>query len=254
MANKNATIKNIMLVDDDPEALRLYKHLLGEKSGIQVEAIRHPSVALKLASQRLFECVLIDVTMNYKGTSFGGIELYRELLGRYGRDSITVYSQYITDNLLKRYDYEFNFLERGEDVLLFVDAVYRHMVQLRKRQTCFVAMPFGSSYDSIYLEIKKAIVDAGYIPVRVDEQTFTRSIVEQVFDEIARSKLIVFVATDRNPNAFYEAGFAVALKKEVVTVTDDLRNLPFDIRDRSAIAYGRRLGQLRRELSVRLGL
>src|ERR1022692_314819 len=168
MRNKNAFVGSIMLVDDDPESLRLYKHLLAERAGIHVESLRHPSAALQLAHQRLFEYILIDVTMNYKGTSFGGIELYKELLGRYGRDSITVYSQYITDGLLKRYSYEFNFLERGDNLLQFIEAVYLHISTLRKRQTCFVAMPFDPSYDPIYLEVKKAIVGAGYVPVRVE--------------------------------------------------------------------------------------
>jgi nucleoside 2-deoxyribosyltransferase len=100
-------------------------------------------------------------------------------------------------------------------------------------------MPFSSSYERLYSEIKAAVVRCGYDCIRVDEQNFTRSIMQKMFDEIARAKIIIFVATDQNPNAFYEAGYAEALHKEVITVTDKYSSLPFDIRHRNAIAYKR---------------
>ena len=61
-------------------------------------------------------------------------------------------------------------------------------------------------------------------------QAFTQSVVDRIFDEIRKSKLVVFVASGQNPNVFFEAGYAIALRKEVVTVTDRF--------DRHAIAYG----------------
>jgi len=63
---------------------------------------------------------------------------------------------------------------------------------------------------------------------------------------------MVFVATDQNPNVFYEAGFAVALRKEVITVTDHFDHLPFDIRDRNTIAYGNDLTLLGETLTAKL--
>ena len=36
--------------------------------------------------------------------------------------------------------------------------------------------------------------------MRVDRKAFTRSIVETIFDEIRKAKLLIFVATDMNPN------------------------------------------------------
>ena len=79
---------------------------------------------------------------------------------------------------------------------------------------------------------------SGAEPLHLRLARFTDSIVQQMFEQIERSKIVVFVATGRNPNAFYEAGYAVALQKEVITVTDEHSSLPFDIRDRNAIAYG----------------
>ena len=62
----------------------------------------------------------------------------------------------------------------------------------------------------------------------------------------------MFLATDQNPNAFYECGYSVALNKEVITLTDKFENLPFDIRNRNAIAYGDDLTHLLKELTIKL--
>ena len=63
---------------------------------------------------------------------------------------------------------------------------------------------------------------------------------------------MIVVATGRNPNVFYEAGYAVALGKEVVTITDEYGQLPFDIRDRNAIAYGNDSDSVRDRLESKL--
>lgn len=71
-------------------------------------------------------------------------------------------------------------------------------------------------------------------------------------DEIRKAKFVILVASDRNPNVFYEAGFSVALAKEVISVTDRFQDLPFDIRDRNTLAYGDDAESLRVALSQRL--
>ena len=126
------------------------------------------------------------------------------------------------------------------------------MTSMRKQQSCFVAMPFDQSYDSIYSQIRRCISSLSYQSIRVDHQTFTKSIVEKIFEEISDSKVVIFLANDKNPNAYYECGYAIALGKEVLMVTDHYSNLPFDIRDRNAISYGSDLKKLERELSRRL--
>lgn len=231
-------INSILIVDDDSDALELYRHLLKQRLTANIVTTRFPSAGLKLARDQFFDIVLIDVTINFLGTQFGGLEVYKGLMNRYGSDSLIVYSQFITDDLLRQFDYNFNFFEKGTNPLQFVDRLVPELHRLRSRQSCFVAMPFAPEYNVIYDMLRRTVESADYIPVRVDQVVFNRSIVERIFSEIRNSKLIVFLSTDRNPNAFYECGFAVALDKEVVTLTDSFASLPFDIRDRTAIAYG----------------
>jgi hypothetical protein len=51
---------------------------------------------------------------------------------------------------------------------------------------------------------------------------------------------------------FDTLAYAVALKKEVITLTDRHENLPFDIRDRHAIAYASDIASARKQLAAKL--
>lgn len=230
-------INSILIVDDDEDSLDMYKSLLGKITGANIITSEYPSKALLLAKEKLFDLIAIDVTMDFNGSPFGGLDLYRSLLKRYGSSSIIAYSQYITDDLLRRYDNDFNFIKKIPNAVKFIEKLLAAFIALRKNQKCFIAMPFANNYDKLFKLINKCINKCGYKTIRVDQQVFTNSIIEKVLNEIVESKLVIFVATDKNPNAFYECGYSVAQDKEVITITDYYENLPFDIRDRNAIAY-----------------
>ena len=53
-------------------------------------------------------------------------------------------------------------------------------------------------------------------------------------------------------SAFYECGFAVAMNKEVIILTDSYENLTFDIRNRNAISYGNDFKKLMSPLNIKL--
>jgi CheY-like chemotaxis protein len=245
-------LKSVLLVDDDPESLEIYEQLIRRKRRLQVTTSRYPGVALKLAQNHFFDMILIDVTMNYNGSPYGGFDLYKALAGRYGDYSLVLYSNYVNQSLLNEYGYTFNFFEKGDEPARFVEKILTLCNSLRRKQSCFVAMPFDGRYDPVFRVIKECAGRAGYRCLRTDEQAFTKSVVEKVFEEIRNSKIVIFLATGQNPNAFYECGYAVALNKEVVTLTDYYKNLPFDIRERNSIAYGEELESLGERLIRKL--
>jgi hypothetical protein len=245
-------INSVLVLDDEPDNLRVVSEMLGHRLTADITQTRFPSDAIRLATQRCFDLIFVDVSLNYRGSPFGGMDVYGELLPRYGSEAIIAYSEVVTDGMLRRYPFVNNFVDKHVDPVLFADELADTGRRLRERQSCFVAMPFSKNYDDLFETLRLSIEDAGFHPVRVDQQEFTASILERVLSEIRRAKLVLFVATDRNPNAFYECGYAVALNKEVVTVTDELSNLPFDVRDRNAIAYGLALDGLRSSIQRRL--
>ena len=104
--------------------------------------------------------------------------------------------------------------------------------------TCFVMMPFGEWFDRYYQDIYvPAIKDAGLEPVRGDELFSTGSVVEQIWEQIEKSKLLLADLSDKNANVFYELGLAHAARKPVVFTSSQLEDVPFDLRHLRVIIY-----------------
>lgn len=104
--------------------------------------------------------------------------------------------------------------------------------------TCFVMMPFGAWFDQYYQEIyMPAIKEAGFEPVRADELFSTGSVVEQIWEQIEKAKLILADLSGKNPNVFYELGLAHAAVKPAVFTASDVEDIPFDLRHLRVIIY-----------------
>jgi hypothetical protein len=104
--------------------------------------------------------------------------------------------------------------------------------------TCFVMMPFGPWFDRYYQEIYvPAIKEAGFEPIRADELFTTGSVVEQIWEQIEKGKLLLADLSGKNPNVFYELGLAHAARKPVVFTASQVDDVPFDLRHLRVIIY-----------------
>jgi hypothetical protein len=117
----------------------------------------------------------------------------------------------------------------------------------------FVLMPFGKEFQELYqLGIKEACEHAGAYCERVDEQVFVESILERIYNQIAKADVIVSDMTGRNANVFYETGYAHALNKQVILLTKDGNDIPFDLKHYPHIIYGDSIITIRKELEPRI--
>jgi len=104
--------------------------------------------------------------------------------------------------------------------------------------TCFVMMPFGDWSDLYYKDIfSLAIKDAGMEPLRADQLFSTGTVIEQIWEQIQKSKILVADLTGKNANVFYELGLAHADKKPVVFISANIDDVPFDLRHLRVIIY-----------------
>ena len=106
----------------------------------------------------------------------------------------------------------------------------------------FIAMSFRDETKSISDSFKTAIVKCGYIPRRIDEKEHNNQIVPEILFEISRSKFVVVDVTYPNYGAYYEAGYAEALGKEVIIccredVFNSNQKPHFDIAQKSSIVW-----------------
>ncbi len=123
--------------------------------------------------------------------------------------------------------------------------------KLLNKNLCFVLMPFKGELDDVYAQVKNAVCDEhGLICVRADDIYSTGIIITEIWDKIQEAHIIVADATDKNPNVFYEVGLAHAIGKEVIIITQNVEDIPFDLRHRRIIIYHKeRLDDLRNKLS-----
>ena len=113
----------------------------------------------------------------------------------------------------------------------------------------FVLMPFDPAFNDIYrYGIKDTAAEAGAYAERVDEQLHDERILDRIYNQIAKADIIVADMTGRNANVFYETGYAHALDKRVILLTQDAADIPFDLKDRPHIVYKASIQVLRPEL------
>src|SRR3954462_1312700 len=123
------------------------------------------------------------------------------------------------------------------------------MKDTKPKAFAFVLMPFDESFRDVYdLGIKSACKDAGAYCERVDEQIFVESILDRVYNQIAKADIVIAEMTGRNPNVFYEVGYAHALNKQVILLTQKSDDIPFDLKHYPHIVYKKSITRLREQL------
>jgi uncharacterized protein DUF1045 len=117
----------------------------------------------------------------------------------------------------------------------------------------FVLMPFSQEFADIYeFGIKPACSDAGALCERADEQISVGNILECVYEQIATADIIVAEMTGRNPNVFYEVGYAHALNKPVILLTRNTADIPFNLTPYQHIIYGGSIAILKKQLEAKV--
>lgn len=101
----------------------------------------------------------------------------------------------------------------------------------------FVAMPFATEFQVIYDAIKQTCEALSIRSVRADELTRPGVILDQIFDSIRESQIMLADATSNNPNVLYEIGIAHALQKPTLIIAQERDNLPFDVASQRVLFY-----------------
>ncbi len=100
-----------------------------------------------------------------------------------------------------------------------------------------VMMPFKKEFDPVYEAIKRACSALHIEARRVDEIYKPTKIVDDIFLTIAQSRLVICDLTARNANVLYETGLAHALNNDVIMITQNMDDIPFDLRHIRALKY-----------------
>lgn len=101
--------------------------------------------------------------------------------------------------------------------------------------------PFdGASFDQRFDEVlAPAIAAAGLEPYRVDRDAGVSIPIDDIETGIRNADVCLAEISSDNPNVWFELGYAIACRKEVVLVCSATRRspFPFDVQHRSIITY-----------------
>ena len=108
---------------------------------------------------------------------------------------------------------------------------------------CFVIKPFTSEFDDVYAVIKQTVENATNTVsgrcFRLDETRPAGRITDRLLNELRAATFCIADLTGNRPNVMWEIGFAMALEKPIIIITQNLDELPFDIKDMQSIPYSR---------------
>jgi len=231
---------HILVVDDQPNVLRAYRRLLGQKHQHHVVCARMASTALSLAQDQLFDIVFVDAKMPYKDAALGGLIVAEELIRLLGRNSVILMSQYDVRDWLATCNLDCAFVPKPEgltDLEAWLEEELMPEVEEQVRnQYGFMVMPYkNEAHDEWYREkLLPWMQEAGYTMRRMDEIPTKRPINTEMLKRIREANFVAVYIPEKNPNVYFEAGYAMALEKFCMVFAADPELLPFDVRPNHA--------------------
>jgi CheY-like chemotaxis protein len=241
----------ILIIDDETTFLKACSEHL-TLSGYDCETCTASEDGFKKLTSSMYDIVVSDVLIPFRGQREGGILLAQEFSERYPTSSIILVSQYVTARWIKMLAGTANFVFVEKKESLFED-LSQEIERIIKTKYCFVCMPFKEEFDDVYeLGIKPVVQNLGFMCERASEIQHNKGILETIYDRIDKAHIIIGDMTGQNPNVYYEIGYAHALKKEVLLLTQKVDDIPFDLRGFNHIVYGGKITTLKKELHLRI--
>ncbi len=107
-----------------------------------------------------------------------------------------------------------------------------------KEKHCFHLCPFIEPFNTIYQDhVIPAVEKEGFIVSRADDIFGFRPIINDIWEEINSAEVIIADVTGRNANVMYEIGMAHTVGKPVMIITQNIDDVPFDLRHHRCIIY-----------------
>ena len=136
-----------------------------------------------------------------------------------------------------------------KDVDLF-QVLHRREVKCRPRPSVFqlstnpinsnlvsLMMPFSAEFTAVNLALKSALEAENFVCKRADDFWFHPCLMQDIVELICTSKVVICDLSNKNANVLYEAGIAHTLGKEVILITQNIDDVPFDLRAFRWIRY-----------------
>jgi len=109
---------------------------------------------------------------------------------------------------------DYNHITLKTPALKRIDELQKNIT--KESKTAFIAMSFKPEMHEIRDVIKAAVEKAGFIPKIMDEVEHNHQIVPEMLYQIRQAKFVIAELTNHNNGAYFEAGYALGIGKEVI--------------------------------------
>lgn len=104
----------------------------------------------------------------------------------------------------------------------------------------FCLNPFKDPFNIIFYDHIKPTVESinrKYRCIRANDIFNNEAIIEDIWIKINEARIIISDLTGKNPNVFYETGISHTIGKEVILITQDMNDVPFDLKHFRCLVY-----------------
>ena len=132
------------------------------------------------------------------------------------------------------------------------EAVREKATKAKEGPRIFVLMPFAAEFLDVYiLGIREVAERLGFTVDRADDIEHNGNILDVVEQRIRQADVVIADMSTRNPNVFYEIGYARAVGRPTVLLCRNAVEVPFDLQSINYIKYSG-IVDLRERLEKRL--
>jgi len=124
-----------------------------------------------------------------------------------------------------------------ERTIIFVPSVFNVPKDNPIDDLISVMMPFDAEFNAVYDTIKQTCNDLNLKCYRADDLWANSTFIQDIFDLLFISHIVIVDFTRRNPNVFYETGIAHTLGKIVIPITQSIEDIPSDLKPYRALKY-----------------
>ena len=98
-------------------------------------------------------------------------------------------------------------------------------------------MPFSENFNMVFDTVVKACNSKSMRCLRADSIWEQSVFIQDIFNLIYKSRVVIVDFTDKNPNVMYETGIAHTLGKQVIPITQSFGDLPSDLTHHRVLKY-----------------
>ena len=167
------------------------------------------------------EIELLQITLAENGLMFHLIfQFINEKIGKNGNYAILLGSKKANADVKKQLydklplgDYSMDNMILGDNEMR-VNPIFKTKRNDVNEKFCFVLMPFLDELKPVYEDhIKPTLVSLGFSCERADSIFDNKPVMESIWENILKARIVIADLTGKNPNVFYEIGICHTLGK-----------------------------------------